>query len=156
MRRGQTGIALAIVLVLLAAASLIAVTGMTQAVVDERIAGNQRQIAEIFLAAEAGLLRAGRWWGEESAGLRHDQGFWNDPEAAMAALQALDRTIRPGLTWSIVELRFDGDDALMSVRGQIEGIGAARVVTARYRRPPEDPYAEDEGRLLGWAESHPL
>lgn len=145
--------ALAIVLVLLAAGSLIALTGMTRAVVDERIAGNQRQIAEIFLAAEAGLLHAGRWWGEESGGQRHDQIFWSDPEAAMGALVALDRTIRPGLTWSVVELRFDGDEVWMSVRGQIEGIAATREVSARYRRPSDDELAGENGTLFGWAES---
>ena len=145
--------ALAVVLVLLAAGSLISVTGMALAVVDERIAGNQRQVAEIFLAAEAGLLRAGRWWGEASDGERHDQLFWDDTEAATAAVQSLDRTIRSGLTWSIVELRFDGDEVLVSVRGQIEGVGAARVVTARYRRPADDEPADAIGSLFGWAES---
>jgi len=148
--------ALAVVLVLLAAGSLISVTGMALAVVDERIAGNQRQVAEIFLAAEAGLLRSGRWWGDASGGERHDQLFWDDPEAATAALQALDRTIRPGLTWSIAELRFDGDQVVMGVRGQIEGVGATRMVTARYRRPAEDEPADASGRILGWAESPQL
>ena len=152
MRSGQTGVVLAVVLVLLAAGSLIAVTGMTQAVVDERIAGNQRQVAEIFPAAEAGLLRAARWWGEESAGQRHDAVFWGDPEAATAVLHALDRNLRPGLTWSVVELRFDGDEVLMRVRGQIEGIAAARVVGARYRRPAEHEPADADGSLFGWAE----
>ncbi len=156
MRASGAGMALAVVLVLLAAGSLISVTGMALAVVDERIAGNQRQVAEIFLAAEAGLLRAGRWWGEASDGERHDQLFWDDPEAATAALQALDRTVRPGLTWSIAELRFDGDQVLMGVRGQIEGVGATRMVTARYRRPAEDEPADANGRLLGWAESPQL
>jgi len=153
VRSGQTGVVLAVVLVLLVAGSLIAVTGMTQAVVDERIAGNQRQVAEIFPAAEAGLLRAARWWGEESGGQRHDEVFWGDPEAATAALHALDRTLRPGLTWSVVELRFDGDEVLMRVRGQIDGIAAARMVSARYRRPAEDGPADANGSLFGWAES---
>lgn len=153
MRAAQSGVALAVVLVLLAAGSLIAVSGMTQAVVDERIAGNQRQVAEIFPAAEAGLLRAGRWWGEESGGQRHDEVFWGDPEASAAALHALDRSLRPGLTWSVEELRFDGDEVLMRVRGQIEGIAAARVVSARYQRPAENEPADVNGSLFGWAES---
>lgn len=152
MRLAQRGIALAVVLVLLAVGSLIAVTGMTQAMVDERIAGNQRQVAEIFLAAEAGLLRAGRWWQEESWGERHDQFFWGDPEAAMAALNALDRVIRPGLSWSVQELRFDGDEVLIRVRGQIAGIGTVREVQGRYRRPSDDDPADASGVLFGWTE----
>lgn len=149
----QRGIALGVVLVLLAVSSLIAVSGMTQAIVDERIAGNQRQVAEVFLAAEAGLLRVGRWWGEESWGERHDQLFWDDPEVAIAALQALDRSLRPGLLWTVQELRFDGDAVLIRVRARIDGIGALREVQARYRRQAEQDPAEAKGILFGWAES---
>ncbi|TVP87770.1 MAG: hypothetical protein EA347_07065 [Thioalkalivibrio sp.] len=152
MRLAQRGIALAVVLVLLAVGSLIAVTGMTRAIVDERIAGNQRQVAEIFPAAEAGLLRAGRWWQEESWGERHDQLFWGDPEGAMAALEGLDRVIRPGLSWSVQELRFEGDVVLMRVRGQIADIGTVREVQGRYRRPPDDDTADANGTLFGWSE----
>lgn len=152
-QRRQRGIALAVVLVLLAVGSLIAVTGMAQAIVDERIAGNQRQVAEIFLAAEAGLLRVGRWWAEESGGQRHDQLFWDDPEAAIAALQALDRTLRPGLLWAVQALRFDGDEVRIVVRAQIDGLGALREVQARYRRPSGEEPAEGAGILLGWSES---
>ncbi len=151
-RWAQRGVALAVVLVLLAVGSLIAVTGMTQAIVDERIAGNQRQIAEIFPAAEAGLLRAGRWWREESSGERHDQLFWNDPDGAMAALQGLDRVIRPGLSWSVQELRFDGDEVLMRVRGEIADIGTVREVQGRYRRPADGDLADADGTLFGWSE----
>ena len=145
--------ALGVVLVLVAAGSLIALTGMTRAVVDERIAGNQRQVAETFLAAEAGLLRVGRWWEQETSGQRHDQVFWNDPDGAEAALHALDRTIRPGLRWSVVELRFDGDEVRIAVRAQIDGVAAQRQVTARYRRPSEEELADARGGLFGWAES---
>jgi hypothetical protein len=153
MRSVQTGVALAVVLVLIALGSLIALSGMTQAVVDERIAGNQRQVAEIFLAAEAGLLRVGQWWEQQTGGQRHDQIFWNDPEGASAALAALDRTIRPGLTWSLAELRFDGDEVRIGVRAQIDGVGAVREVSARYRRPSESEPAVIRGRLFGWVES---
>jgi len=153
VRSGETGVVLAVVLVLLAAGSLIAVTGMTQAVVDERIAGNQRQVAEIFPAAEAGLLRAARWWGEESDGQRHDEVFWGDSESATAALHALDRALRPGLKWSVAELSFDGDEVLMRVRAQIEGVAAAREVSARYRRLSDDESDGDNAWLFGWAES---
>jgi len=153
VRSLQGGLALGIVLVLLAAGSLIALTGMSQAVVDERIAGNQRQVAEIFLAAEAGLLRVGRWWEQETGGVRHDQVFWHDPVGAMAAMHALDRTIRPTLTWSVTKLDFDGDEVVISVQAQIEGIAAVREVGIRYRRPSGEESADANGVLLGWIES---
>jgi hypothetical protein len=135
MRVRMDGVALVVVLVLLTVASLLAVAGMAQAILDERIAGNQRQVAESFKAAEAGLLRAAGWWQESTAGQRHDRLYWNDADAAMAALQALDRAPRPGLTWSIVALHFEGDDVLITSRGQLEGGGTVREVMARYRRP---------------------
>jgi hypothetical protein len=135
MRARRDGVALVVVLVLLTVASLLAVAGMAQAILDERIAGNQRQVAESFKAAEAGLLRAAGWWQESTAGQRHDRLYWNDADAAMAALQALDRAPRPGLTWSIVALHFEGDDVLITSRGQLEGGGTVREVMARYRRP---------------------
>jgi type II secretory pathway pseudopilin PulG len=135
MRARRDGVALVVVLILLAVASLLAVAGMAQAILDERIAGNQRQVAESFKAAEAGLLRAAGWWQESTAGQRHDRLYWNDPDGAMAALQALDRAPRPGLTWSIVALHFEGDDVLITSRGQLEGGGTVREVAARYRRP---------------------
>ena len=135
MRGNQKGVVLVVVLILLTVASLIAVNGMAHAIVDERIAGNQKQVAEAFLGAEAGLLRAADWWRASSAGVRHDALYWNDPEAALNALQALDRNPRPGLEWSIRELRFEGDEVLITSRGEVLGHGAAREVSARYRRP---------------------
>ncbi|WP_296756240.1 PilX N-terminal domain-containing pilus assembly protein [Thioalkalivibrio sp.] len=126
--------ALIVVLVLLLVASILAVAGMAQAIVDERIAGNQRQVTEAFTAAEAGLLRAAAWWDDSSGGERHDQLHWNDPEGAIAALHAQDRVLRPGVTWSIQELHFEGDEVLIVSRGQVEGSGTVREVSARYRR----------------------
>jgi len=138
MRRtcaNQKGVVLVVVLTLLTMASLIAVNSMVHATVDERIAGNQKQVADAFLAAEAGLLHAAAWWRSSSAGARHDVTYWNDPETALNALQALDRTPRPGLQWSIRELQFEGDEVLITSRGEVVGQGAVREVAARYRRP---------------------
>ncbi len=130
----RCGVALIVVLVLLLVASILAVAGMAQAIVDERIAGNQRQVTEAFTAAEAGLLRAAAWWDDASGGERHDQLHWNDPEGAMAALHAQDRVLRAGVTWSIQALHFDGDEVLIVSRGQVEGSGTVREVSVRYRR----------------------
>jgi hypothetical protein len=135
MHARRDGVALVVVLVLLAVASLLAVAGMARAILDERIAGNQKQVAESFKAAEAGLLRAAGWWQESTGGQRHDRLYWNDADGAMTVLHALDRAPRPGLTWSIVTLQFAGDDVLITSRGEIEGSGTVREVTARYRRP---------------------
>lgn len=131
----QRGLAMAVVLLLLAIALLITLAGMRHALMDERIAGNQRQVTEAFMAAEAGLIRAADWWREQDGGQRNDQRYWLDSEGALAALAGLDRTPRPGLHWSIRELRFDGDVVTMFSVGTVDGSGTAREVGARYQRP---------------------
>lgn len=130
----RRGVVLIVVLVLLLVASILAVAGMAQAIVDERIAGNQRQVTEAFKAAEAGLLRAAAWWDDSSGGERHDQLHWNDLEGAITALHAQDRVLRAGVSWSIQALHFDGDEVQIVSRGQVEGSGTVREVSARYRR----------------------
>jgi hypothetical protein len=135
LRNAQRGLALVVVLLLLATALLIALSGMGHALVNERIAGNQRQVTEAFMAAEAGLIRAAAWWQEQDGGQRNDQRYWLDPEGALAALAGLDRSPRPGRHWSIRDLRFDGDVVTMLSVGTVTGAGAAREVGARYRRP---------------------
>lgn len=131
----QRGLAMMVVLLLLAIALLITLAGMRHALMDERIAGNQRQVTEAFMVAEAGLIRAADWWREQDGGQRNDQRYWLDSEGALAALAGLDRTPRPGLHWSIRELRFDGDVVTMFSTGTVDGAGTAREVGARYQRP---------------------
>lgn len=132
----RRGIALPLVLVLLTLASMLAVVGLERAIVEERITGNQRQMAEALVAAEAGILHVAQWWGQQTSGVRHDQGhFWNDPEGTLSALHALDRVIRPGLAWSMVDLRFQGDEVAMTTAGGLDAGVAMRAVSARYRRP---------------------
>jgi hypothetical protein len=135
LRDSQRGLALVVVLMLLATALLITLSGMGHALVNERIAGNQRQVTEAFMVAEAGLIRAAEWWQEHDGGQRNDQRYWLDPEGALVALSGLDRTPRPGLQWSIRDLRFDGNAVTMFSVGTVTGAGAAREVGARYRRP---------------------
>lgn len=135
MDERERGVALVFVLMLLTLTSLLAITGMQQAITDERIAGNQRQVSESFVAAETGLLRAADWWQRSTGEARHDQLYWNDRDGAVAALNALDREPRPGLLWFIGELEFHGDDVVITSIGQVAGSGASREVSARYRRP---------------------
>jgi hypothetical protein len=139
-RHRQRGLAMAVVLMLLATALLITLSGMGQALVNERVAGNQRQVTEAFMVAEAGLVRAADWWQELDAGQRNDQRYWFDPQGALAALEGLDREPRPGLRWTIRELHFDADSVTMHSAGTVDGTGVAREVGARYRRPGAAQY----------------
>ncbi len=134
--RRHHGVVLVITLILLLVASLVAMTGMRHAIVDERIAGNQRQVTETFLAAEIGLLRAADWWQGSTAGVRHETLYWDDPEGALAALQALDRNPRPGLFWSIESLQFDDELVVIQSRGGTTVPGAVRALRVQYHRAP--------------------
>ena len=131
----ERGVALVFVLMLLTVTSLLATIGIQQAITDERIAGNQRQASEAFLAAEIGLLRAADWWQRPIGESRNDQLYWNDRDGALAALNALEREPRPGLHWFIEELEFQGDEVVITSLGQVVGSGTVREINARYLRP---------------------
>jgi Tfp pilus assembly protein PilX len=53
----QRGAALVVGLVLLLVATTLGVAALTSTVTEERIAGNQKQISEAFMAAETGIAR---------------------------------------------------------------------------------------------------
>ena len=57
-RRGGAGVALVICLLLLLVLSVLAVSGATTAVLEQRMAGNTVHLAQAFEAAEAGLAQA--------------------------------------------------------------------------------------------------
>lgn len=60
-RKGQRGAVLVFCLVFLAILTLMAVTGMDTAVVEERMAGNMQDYNQAFQAAEVGLIQAEGW-----------------------------------------------------------------------------------------------
>jgi hypothetical protein len=136
IRSAQQGVAMAVVLLLMTIGVLVSLTGMGNARLEERIAGNQRQVSEAFMAAEAGLLHAAEWWQETEGGQRNDVRYWHDPAAAQSALAALDRTPRPGLQWFVRDLHFDGDIVTMTSVGSLDGVDTVRAIGARYQRPP--------------------
>lgn len=135
IRSAQQGVAMAVVLLLMTIGVLVSLNGMGDALLEERIAGNQRQVSEALMAAEAGLLRAAQWWQETDGGQRNDVRYWHDPAAALAALAAQDRTPRPGLAWSVRGLHFDGDVVTMTSVGSLDGADTVREIGARYERP---------------------
>ncbi|SEQ00836.1 PilX N-terminal [Ectothiorhodospira magna] len=77
----QRGAVLIMTLSLLTLATLIAVAGMGGALIQERIAGSQRQIAQAFLAAEQGMMTALTTLTTDAA-----VSDWNDQDGILAAL----------------------------------------------------------------------
>lgn len=61
MKRHQQGEALIVSLLLVVSATLISVAGITTSVLQERIAANQKQIVETYMAAETGIAAAVDW-----------------------------------------------------------------------------------------------
>lgn len=60
-KRGQQGVVLAFCLIFLLVLTLLAVTGMETAVIEERMAGNMQDSNQAFQAAEAAMEQAEAW-----------------------------------------------------------------------------------------------
>ncbi|AGA32095.1 hypothetical protein TVNIR_0387 [Thioalkalivibrio nitratireducens DSM 14787] len=132
---GQRGLVLIVVLSLITIASLVALNGMQVALVNERVAANQRLVTEAFMAADTGWVQAGRWWEASTDGEPNHRRYWNDASGALAAIGELDRTPRPGLRWTVDEIRFEGDVVWMTSRGAPVGGSTVREISVGYRRP---------------------
>ena len=159
------GLALLMTLMLTAMGSILALSGLNYALIDERIAGNQRQATLAFLAAEAGLLQAARWWdqpgtdgrsnheiywgfGQESPGQGSpgqesqgeiSPGQGNSGEGVLALPGFGSGSLASGAEWRITTVEFSADSVHMTSRGWLPDTGATRTVSAFYRRPVPPP-----------------
>lgn len=76
----QSGAVLVVGLVLLLVATILGVAALSSSITEERIAGNQRQIALAFMGAETGIARAVEWFETETGGTaNHDNmDYWDE------------------------------------------------------------------------------
>ena len=56
MKRSQKGSVLVVSLLLLMIITIVGVAGVSNSLLGERLAGNQKQISEAFMKAESGLV----------------------------------------------------------------------------------------------------
>ncbi|WP_200173352.1 pilus assembly PilX family protein [Ectothiorhodospira shaposhnikovii] len=130
----EKGVVLVATLIVLALATLIGLSGMGSALVQERIAGNQKQIAEAFLAAERGVVSTiHAFTGQDFDG-------WGSEADTLAAIGGrgphhLDGA--DGGFWMAEVAYPDPDDihrAEITLTGQSGGAGTRRVLKLELQR----------------------
>ncbi|MFP4080648.1 MAG: PilX N-terminal domain-containing pilus assembly protein [Ectothiorhodospira sp.] len=141
----QTGAVLVVSLVILTLTTLLGVAGMNSAVIQERIAGNQKQATEAFMAAESGLARV-------LAVMRHeDFDAWGDREATLQAVGAGTHPVtgdRPG-QWRLESVDYDHGRATVRVTGLLPDTGARRTLEAQLDKGPGGPVPESAYTCYG-------
>ncbi|SFM64144.1 PilX N-terminal [Ectothiorhodospira mobilis] len=140
----QTGAVLVVSLVILTLTTLLGVAGMNAAVIQERIAGNQKQATEAFLAAESGLAQV-------LAVMRHeDFDAWGDREATLQAVGAGPHAVdgdRPG-QWRLESVDYHHGRATVRITGTLPG-GARRSLEAELDGGPGGPVPESAYTCYG-------
>ena len=125
----QRGSVLVISLLLLLVITIVGVSGVTNSRMSERLAGNQKQVSEAFLAAESGLVHAKTW-------LDNNGILWGDSVQTAAKLAELaELHKKDGVFWNIETLTYTS--ALSNVAevtscGNVENSDVKRCVSFQY------------------------
>jgi hypothetical protein len=132
MQYKQQGTVLAMGLVFLLVLTLVGVAGSSQSLLGERLAGNDKQVAQAFMAAETGLVNAVTWldnplnaagWGQSSYSMSAING---------SGLLQASTTSTITVSWQISSLQFTGDNAIIVSCGDIKDSGVKRCLTSTY------------------------
>lgn len=128
MKGKQQGAVLAIGLVFLLIITLIGVAGAGHSFLGERMAGNDKQIAEAFMAAETGLVNAVTWLGDPN-----NQASWGNVDSSKIGINARAKSgTGNSARWQIDSLAFTGDEAKIGSCGTINGSGVSRCISSIY------------------------
>ncbi len=130
MRYQQKGSVLIISLLLLLIATLISVAGISNMQTNEKIASNQKQASEAFIAAESGLIQVKSFLDNDA-----NAPLWGKPIDVKNAVNALDRNLPNNLQWSVDTVDFTTQPGLVRlvIAGTVTTTGVVRRVQAFYR-----------------------
>ncbi|MCG5496902.1 pilus assembly PilX family protein [Ectothiorhodospira variabilis] len=141
----QRGTVLVVSLIILAMATLIGVAGMNGSFIQERVAGNQKQTTEAFMAAETGM--------SEVLGILRDASFahWGDSEESVKAIGDHDRFLGNGqvVAWRLADLSYQGGTARVRIQGEIIATGTQRIVEVELDRGLGGPTPESAYTCYG-------
>ncbi|QDF65912.1 hypothetical protein FJQ87_03790 [Shewanella sp. SNU WT4] len=141
MQYKQQGAVLAIGLVFLLVLTLVGVAGSSQSLLGERLASNDKQVTEAFMAAETGLVNAVTWldnplnaasWGKSDDCLTAINASKNTD--SMARLSPTDSTSKIAASWQITSLQFTDNNATIVSCGNIADSGVNRCLTITYAK----------------------
>ncbi|WP_063463780.1 PilX N-terminal domain-containing pilus assembly protein [Ectothiorhodospira sp. BSL-9] len=141
----QRGTVLIVSLIILSMATLIGVVGMNGSFIQERIAGNQKQTTEAFMAAETGLSQV-------IQDLR-DPTFahWGQRNESLEAIGTQQRYLGNDqqVAWQLESLTYIGGTATVRVRGWVAATGTERVLEATLDRGLGGPSPESAYTCYG-------
>jgi len=125
----QQGAVLAIGLIFLLIITLIGVAGAGHSLLGERMASNNKQISEAFMAAETGLVNAVAWLDNPA-----NAANWGQVSASQAAINATAISSGSGnkARWQIKSLAFNGKEATIQSCGTINSSGVSRCILSTY------------------------
>ncbi|MCG5493555.1 pilus assembly PilX family protein [Ectothiorhodospira variabilis] len=141
----QRGTVLVVSLIILAMATLIGLAGMNGSFIQERVAGNQKQTTEAFMAAETGM--------SEVLGILRDNSFthWGDREESVKAIGDHDRFLGNGqvVAWRLADLSYQGGTARVRIQGEVVATGTRRMVEVELDRGLGGPTPESAYTCYG-------
>lgn len=128
MRINQQGSVLIISLLLLLIITIVGVSGVSNSVLGDRLASNQRQLSLAFMAAESGLVNAKQWF-DDTANLA----TWGDSKAAMDGINKLANSGSVNdLNWQVESAVFNGDEVTIVSCGTVANTGVNRCLSSIY------------------------
>ncbi|MCH1929740.1 PilX N-terminal domain-containing pilus assembly protein [Shewanella sp. A25] len=129
MQAKQKGAVLAIGLIFLLIITIIGVAGSGHSLLGERMAGNNKQISEAFMAAETGLVNAVTWLDNPD-----NEASWGEDDTSRSAINAIAVSAQSGsaASWQIDSLDFVGDEATIVSCGAIDGSAVRRCISSTY------------------------
>lgn len=112
MKRSQKGSVLVVSLLLLMIITIVGVAGVSNSLLGERLAGNQKQISEAFMKAESGLVATRNFFTVPTnlAKWPATDSTWS---AAKVKQEGLQDVANSGLHWFIDSISFVGNRALV-------------------------------------------
>jgi Tfp pilus assembly protein PilX len=128
MRVYQQGSVLIVSLLLLLIITIVGVSGVSNSMLGDRLASNQRQLSLAFMAAESGLVNAKQWFDNAS-----NLASWGDTSATIDGINDLAVTGSINdLSWEIESVAFNGDEVTIVSCGTVADTGVNRCLTSIY------------------------
>lgn len=123
----QKGSVLIVSLLLLLIITIVGIAGISNSMLGERVAGNQRQVSLALMAAESGLVEAKKW-------LDDNRILWGKTEDSLELLNSLASSTGDA-SWEITSLVYkSGIDNVADITscGKVADTGAERCVSFSY------------------------
>lgn len=130
MRAYQRGSVLIVSLLLLMVITIVGIAGVSNSMLGDRLASNQRQLSLAFMAAESGLVNAKKWFDSAASAAT-----WGNEKATLLGINALFGAGTIGeLSWKIESTVFNSDEVTIVSCGVVGATGVSRCISSIYAK----------------------